>query len=66
MKLKIGDLVLVDASAIGDGIAHTGVVEDITTFLHTTFVYIHFHDLSPLGINGVTLTNLELIKKVPL
>lgn len=66
MKPKIGDRVIVDASAIGDGIAHVGVIEDITTFLHTTYVYVHFHDTSSLGVCGVTLTNLELIQKIDL
>lgn len=64
MKPKIGDRVLVDASAIGDGIAHLGVIEDFTTFLHTPYVYVRFYDFSPLGVCGVTLTNLELIQKV--
>lgn len=66
MKFKIGDIVLVHASAIGDGVAHTGVVEEVSTFLHTTYVYIHFRDLCSLGIDGVTLTNLDLIEKIDL
>lgn len=64
MELKKGDRVIVSASVFGDGVAHPGVVEEISTFFYTTYVYIHFNDVNFLGIDGVTLTNLALIEKI--
>lgn len=66
MKPEIGDRVIVVASALGDGIDHVGVITCIEEFFHTTYVTITFHTPTSDGINGVTLNNLELIKKVTL
>ncbi|MBR0276279.1 MAG: hypothetical protein IJQ76_08730 [Prevotella sp.] len=62
--MNVGERVIVDAAVTGDGIHHTGVIEDIYDFLRTSYIDVHFDDPTPWGKVGVTITNLEMIRKV--
>ena len=61
--MKIGERVIVSAAVTGDGIHHSGVIEDIYVFLRTTFVDVRFDKPTPWGTWGATVTNPELIRK---
>lgn len=61
--MNVGDRVIVDAAVTGDGIHHSGVIEDIYDFLRTSIVDVHFDEPTPRGTWGATVTNLALIRK---
>jgi len=61
--MNIGERVIVDAAVTGDGIHHSGVIEDIYDFVSTSFVDVHFDEPTPLGAWGAIVTNLSMIRK---
>ena len=62
--MKIGDRVIVDASALGDGIDHVGVIDGIEEFLHHSFVTVQLDKPAFDDIYFITLFNLDLIKVI--
>ena len=61
MKFKIGDIVVVSASVMGDGKEYLGVIDDIQLFLNTHFIYVTFNHPTSTGVAGITITNPELL-----
>ena len=59
----IGERVIVDAAVTGDGVHHSGVIEDIYDFARTSFVYVHFDQPTPWGSWGAIVTNLGMIRQ---
>lgn len=63
MNLQIGQRVIVDAAVTGDGVHHSGVIEDIYDFARASFVDVYFDEPTPWGTWGTTVTNLGMIRK---
>ena len=64
MNMEIGERVIVDAIATGDGVYHHGKIKDIYEFgRFTTLVDVEFDKPDLSGRWGITLTNLGLIRK---
>lgn len=61
MKFKIGDIVVVSSSVMGDGNEYLGVIDDIQLFLNTHFIYVTFNHPTSTGVSGITITNPELL-----
>jgi hypothetical protein len=61
--MRVGERVIVDAAVTGDGVHHSGVIEDIYDFIDSSFVDVHFDEPTPWGVWGVTVTNLGMIRK---
>jgi len=62
--MEIGERVIVDAAATGDGMHHHGKVKDIYEFgRSTTLVDVEFDEPDICGRWGITVTNLGLIRK---
>ena len=61
--MKIGERVIVSAAVTGDGVHHSGVIEDVCEFLRETFFDVHFDEPTPWGTWGATVTNLGMIRK---
>lgn len=61
--MNIGERVIVDAAVTGDGIHHSGVIEDIYDFARASFVEVRFDEPDSMGRLGVTVTNLGMIRK---
>lgn len=62
-RMNIGERVIVDAAVTGDGVHHHGVVVDMYDFARATFVDVRFDKPDCMGRQGVTVTNLGLIRK---
>lgn len=54
---------IVDAAVTGDGVHHSGVIEDIYDFANASFVDVKFDEPDIMGRLGVTVTNLGMIRK---
>ena len=63
VNMKVGERVIVDAAVMGDGIHHSGVIEDIYEFARETFVDVHFDEPTPWATWGIIVTNLGMIRK---
>lgn len=61
--MKIGERVIVDAAVTGDGVHHHGQIIDIYDFTDSSFVDVRFDEPDCMGREGVTVTNLEMIRK---
>jgi len=61
--MRVGERVIVDAAVTGDGMHHSGVIEDIYDFARDSFVDVHFDEPTPWGTWGATVTNLGMIRK---
>lgn len=61
--MRVGERIIVDAAITGDGVHHSGVIENIYDFAKVTFVDVHFDEPTPWGSWGTTITNLEMIRK---
>ncbi len=59
--MKIGDRVIVDATATGDGVHHHGVIVDIYEFARTPYVDVKFDEPDGQGRPGIIVTNIRLM-----
>ena len=64
-SFNIGDKVIVSATATGTGEDMPGVVESVETVLGWPIVSVVYLQPSAIGTRGITLSNLDLITKVP-
>ena len=60
--MNVGERVIVDAAVTGDGIHHTGVIEDIYDFARALFIEVRFDKPTQWGTWGTTVTNPGLIE----
>jgi hypothetical protein len=61
--MNVGERVVVDAAVTGDGVHHHGVIIDIYDFINRSFVDVRFDEPDCMGREGVTVTNLGMIRK---
>ena len=61
--MKIGERVIVDAAVTGDGVHHHGEIIDIYDFVSSSFVDVRFDEPDWMGREGVTVTNMGMIRK---
>lgn len=61
--INVGERVIVDAAVTGDGKHHHGVIIDIYDFARASFVDVRFDEPDSMGRQGVTVTNLGMIRK---
>lgn len=61
--MNVGDRVIVDAAATGDGVHHHGKIVDIYDFSRATFYDVEFDKPDITGRCGITVTNPCLIRK---
>ena len=59
----IGERVIVDAAVTGDGMHHHGEIIDIYDFINSSYVDVRFDEPDCQGREGVTVTNLGMIRK---
>lgn len=62
-RINVGERVIVDAAVTGDGKRHHGVIIDIYDFARASFVDVRFDEPDCMGRQGVTVTNLGMIRK---
>lgn len=61
--MKVGERVVVDAAVTGDGIHHHGEIVDIYDFVNSSYVDVRFDEPDCMGRDGVTITNIGMIRK---
>ena len=61
--MNIGERVIVDAAVTGDGMHHHGEIIDIYDFINSSYVDVRFDEPDCQGREGVTITNLGMIRK---
>ena len=61
--MRVGERVIVDAAVTGDGVHHHGEIIDIYDFINSSFVDVRFDEPDCMGREGVTVTNLKMIRK---
>lgn len=61
--MNIGERVIVDAAVTGDGMHHHGEIIDIYDFINSSYVDVRFDEPDCHGREGVTVTNLGMIRK---
>lgn len=61
--MRVGERVIVDAAATGDGMHHHGVVEDVYVFARATFIAVSFDEPTPWGTWSTVVTNPGLLRK---
>ena len=61
--MRVGERVVVDAAVTGDGVHHHGEIVDIYDFINCSFVDVQFDEPDCMGREGVTVTNLGMIRK---
>lgn len=61
--MNIGERVVVDAAVTGDGMHHHGEIIDIYDFINSSYVDVRFDEPDCQGREGVTVTNLGMIRK---
>ena len=60
--MNVGDRVVVDAAATGDGEHHHGRIIDIYDFARASFIEVMFDHLTLDGRSGITLSNPGLLR----
>lgn len=61
--MKVGDRVIVDAAATGDGIHHSGTITDISELGRSVFVDVMYDEPTWDGWKGTCVSNLGMIRK---